>query len=116
MEPLINFRLLADELSSTEFILFLKTIASTTNGRQQILKGLFQQNITKPDAIITHNQVISTIINKRDNTGDQSIDIDATCKLINLPYALTSECASYLEIHEYFKFARCDRKTYLALN
>ena len=35
--------------------------------------------------------------------------------LINLPYALISECASFLEMHEYFIFARCTRKTYLAL-
>ena len=119
MEPLINFRLLADELSSSEFILFIQTIASTTNGRQQIIQGLFQQNMTKsPTTINRYNNIISNIINKRQNANNHDIAIESettTASLFNLPYALISESASFLEMREYFTFARCNRKTYLAL-
>ena len=120
MDSLINFRLLADELTQTEFIFFLQNIASTSDGRKTILSCLFKANIGTPHLIRKFTNVISNIINKRQNDDDNhSMDVETTTTTSTitylLPFALISECASYLQMTEYFKSGRCNRKTYLAL-
>ena len=67
-----------------------------------------------------YTNVISRILNQRHNK-DKAYDhkTESTASLFsisNLPFALTSECASFLPLSDYFRFSQCNRKTYLALH
>ena len=116
MEELLNFRLLSDELTQTEYISFLTQSVLHSNARSIITKCLFESLKTTPKKIIPFNNIISNIIQKRDEDEENESTTTPTNNISNLPSSLISECGSFLKMDEYFRFSQCNRKTYIALH
>ena len=132
MEPLINFRSLVDELSQSEFTSFLAQCVIQLNAKEIFIKSLFDAFQISPTKITPFSNIISNIIHKRglqkeNNINNMDDDVLPNIndinnnnlhqqQITNLPSSLLSECGSYLNTKEYFRFCLTNRKIYIALH
>ena len=111
MEPLVNYRLLAGQLTQTEFAFFLQETVTKLNARDMFTKLLYDKFKKSPNIVRSFTNIITNIIRNREN-------IEASPRpntISQLPSPIISECGSYLEMNEYFKVGQSCRKLYVAL-
>ena len=138
MEKLIKFRLLSDSLSTNEFTQFLNQLFAQFDKRNLILKSLvylfhaeIEKNGTNSDLITTIN-IISKIIQSRDNNKSNNTNNSTSFPLIqkpkqesnkkktasfhNLPTELIRHCTSYLTFDEYQSLQIVSRSIFIGCN
>ena len=114
MEPLINYRLLSDRLTQTEFISFLQQSITTLNARKLFTKLLYDKFKQSPNITKSFTNIISNIIRNREQPDPSISSLPTT--ISELPSSLISECGSYLQMEEYFKFSQSCCKINLSLH
>ena len=110
MEELIIFQTLSAQLDQSEFNTFLAKI-NEQQGRDRdiVTKALFRTFLDEPAGIIPYSDIVSSIIESRENPHAEP----ALLRLDSLPSALIGECASFLKQPEYFRFGKSNRRIYL---
>ena len=105
---LIRFRKLDSEITNDEFFdKFCKQI-----GRDTIVSSLFHHFKNDPDATRKATNIQTNIMNQRDEKPKQENLYEQIDKL---PMEVISECSSWLDYRDYFKFAQCNRNIYYSL-
>ena len=113
MEPLINYRLLSDQLTQAEFISFIQQSITKLNAGSTIIRALYDYFKQSPDEIKPFMNIITNIIRNR-REPDLSI-YPAQRSISKLPASMISLCGSYLRMEDYFKFGQSCRKIYISL-
>ena len=93
MESLINYRLLSDRLTQTEFVSFLEQSIVKLNARELFSKLLYDQFKKSPNYIKSFTNLITNIIRDRDQPDPSIFPLPTV--ISELPSPLISECASY---------------------
>ena len=114
MEPLINYRLLSDRLTQTEFITFLQLSITKLNARELFTKLLYDKFKQSPNFTQSFTNIIANII--RDRELPDSSSSPSPTSITQLPSSLISACGAYLEMEEYFAFSQSCCKIYLSLH
>ena len=109
----VRFRYLSNQLSKPEKQQFTTQLLSLSESNNLITKALFSHFIQHPNEATTVNNIISTIIRKREKIDDEP---PPQHRLDTIPKALIGHIASFTLQREYTRLSVANRSIYLGCN